>query len=910
MANTLTGDFDVVAQFSVAAVNRILAAMHQCERFLHSVSGYIDDLPHPDSPQTGGAVLTGAMDLFGDAIVEMRQISGTRPPAIAGLTATNVAYSILGEIVNPSLVSSAIQPTKEVPSNLKGRVQLQLSAPTIDVPDATGKNLSATINAIARYFPDKNTDPIAEFIRGDLRITAAVNQIASEVGNVVEFDFKADQAVISFTPSSSSRPLSSGDRAAITQAIRNALKTSFLPSSATLPANIAQVQFKTFKGGQKAVGVLLNMSRHAANPATANNLFLGNNDQFAFAAGRDFVLAALKKIADNILSQPIPPVKFSVSLVVDTIHFRFPITLKSATFDLKPGKIVLTIKGHADSNHSTIAPPFNFTATLNFTLQAVGPSVKLIPGSISFDTSSLIQKLVSLFTNAATNGIANARDKALNESNAFGLVSDMFDMNAQLGPFLNSLLKDPSSNELPQDQRFIMTYPGIDIRPEGIVLHGLLFCLFQIPGPHVEFEQIASNSGSAGGPLGGVGGIGADGPDYSALKSWVPGGRIDQYEWSVKVDNKLYPFGVDPNKFVLLHSGPVIEGSSDGGSLPPFTPLCLTVRGTQLSPQGPIVSQAVSGTVCGYTQVTLANVDILNAFKGLKATVAMTAPSPKGMVVVSGHANAQPASAAAPAPNLVLHFGDAKSASDVQELQKAISKRKDVAAAVVAVIPPDQLAKMRYTPGVIYTDDPDGDWKKAFGVKPKDPPHTLVIHPDGQVAWKHTGKLQRDAQGAVEKALAPTGKVRVTVSRLAARIGQPAPNFLFEYASGHQLPLSKLRGRPVVLVFWRSSSPPSLEAVRELRGADPNAVVLAINDGEPVEVARRTAKKNKFTATLVPDPGRDIATAYGVNLWPTIVTVDAGGRIANFRFGYVKGEHDEKKPKGRKAPVKRKRARA
>ena len=39
MANELTGDFDVVFQFAVSAVNRILAAMHQLERFPHSISG-------------------------------------------------------------------------------------------------------------------------------------------------------------------------------------------------------------------------------------------------------------------------------------------------------------------------------------------------------------------------------------------------------------------------------------------------------------------------------------------------------------------------------------------------------------------------------------------------------------------------------------------------------------------------------------------------------------------------------------------------------------------------------------------------------------------------------------------------------------------------------------------------------
>lgn len=393
-----------------------------------------------------------------------------------------------------------------------------------------------------------------------------------------------------------------------------------------------------------------------------------------------------------------------------------------------------------------------------------------------------------------------------------------------------------------------------------------------------------------------MGGLGNDGPDYSALKSWVPGGRIDQYEWSIKYQNKLYPFGVDPNKFVLLHSGPVATEANNGGggSLPPFTPLCLTVRGTQLSPQGPIVPQAVSATVCAYTRVVTLSPGTIGTLVEAQPTLALTQPSPDGHVVVSGHAAAQAASASAAAPNVLVHFADAKSATQLEHLTQAVSKRKDVATAVVAVVPPEQLAKTRYNPGVIYADDRDGAWKKTLGVKSAHRPLTLLVDPKGEIVWKHNGPLEPSTLGtALGKHLAPTGNVRVTVSRLAARSGHPAPNFLFEFAPGRVLPLSKLRGRPALLVFWKSSSPPSIEAVRDLHAGDANSAVLAINDGESVEVARRTAAKHRFAATVVPDPKREISTAYGVDLWPTIVAVDAAGLVTGIRYGYFKGEHDD-----------------
>jgi peroxiredoxin len=897
MANILTGDFDVVAQFTVPAVNRILAAMHQCERFLHSVSGFIDDTQPPHGPDRFHPTLTGGRDRFGDPIVNPRQISA-RPQLTAALAAAAAAPALsrFGDIVNPNL-GGVLDVGKVEPSNIKGRVQLQLSAPTVDVPDTTGKNLSVTINAMARYFPEKNTAPLAEFIRGDLRMTAAVSQVASEVGNVVEFDLKADQVGIAFTPTSSSKPLSAADLAGIRGAIRNALKTSFLPSSATLPSNIAGVQFKTLKtGSQKAVAVMLNLSSHGANAASANKMLPGPNDHFAFAAGRDFVLSQLQKIADNLLSQPLPPVGFTKSLVVTSIHFKIPIRLRSATFDLKAGKIVLTVKGHASrSNHPHILGAFDFTATLDFTLQAIGPSVNLIPGGVSFDSTSTLADLADFFFGSARTNIANARDQALSDSNAFGLVSDMFDMNQRLGPFMNSLLKPADSNDPPPLQGFLMTYSGIDIQPAGIVLHGLLFCIFQLPGPHVEFEQIPSQSGG-GGPLGGVGGPGGEvnqGPDYSAFKSWIPGGKIDQYEWSVSIQNKLYPFGVDPNKFMLVHSGPVASDGSDGGSLPPFTRLCLTVRGTQLSPQGPIVPQAVSGTVCAFTTMPVLASGVLKALQdGSLPALALSNPGPGGQLIVSGHVSAEEVKPGTGAPNLFVHFGNAKSSVQLPALTRSLrsGKRNDTAAAVLAIVPPGDLAKLRHTPGVIYAEDTDGAWSRLLGVKEKTRPITLMLDPSGKVAWSHKGAVDHDTvTAACKEFLVPTAPPRVTVPVLNARIGHAAPNFLFEFARGSALTLSKLQGKAVMLVFWRSNSQPSLEAIRELRNGDGKAaktIVLAINDGESSTAARRALKQAKLSATLVADPKREISSGYGIRMWPTIISIDASGQIDGIRYGH------------------------
>src|SRR5215472_8404639 len=121
MANSLTGDFDLVAEISSMAVNRVLAAMHQCERFLHSVSLRVDDNPQPARPNW--PVVVGAVDEFGDAVANQQQIGSPNPfPGASVATDPNVAR--LGQIVNPDLLVAQL-PTI-TPSHISGLAQLQL----------------------------------------------------------------------------------------------------------------------------------------------------------------------------------------------------------------------------------------------------------------------------------------------------------------------------------------------------------------------------------------------------------------------------------------------------------------------------------------------------------------------------------------------------------------------------------------------------------------------------------------------------------------------------------------------------------------------------------------------------------------------------------------------------------------
>ena len=235
----------------------------------------------------------------------------------------------------------------------------------------------------------------------------------------------------------------------------------------------------------------------------------------------------------------------------------------------------------------------------------------------------------------------------------------------------------------------------MDIEPTAVILHGLEAVLAWAD-PYVEYDQIPPQPAGGGRGVGGIG-VAPTGPDYTALNSWIPGGTITQYVWSMSYNNQLYPFGVDPDKFVLLYSTTttINDDASFSASLPPYTPLCLTVQGTRISSSGAGPAVAVSATSCGYRHLPLpCPGSTWVTSSSAMPVIAMARQGANGHIVVTGHAAPQAAGGAA--PNLLVHFADAQSATNLKVLTQALSqtKRPDAPTAVMAVVPVGHLEKL------------------------------------------------------------------------------------------------------------------------------------------------------------------------------------------------------------------------
>ncbi len=883
MANELTGDFDVVAEFAIPAANRVLAAMHRSERFLHSIAIRVDDNSGPGSPKDH-PIVVGSLDAFGDPTVDHTRIGTITWPGAS--SAPNPLHAALDLPVNGDVVVATVGPL--VPSQLQGRAQLQLSPPTIDVPDGSGTNLRVQMNVMSRYFPDPQTPPVAEFIRGDLRITAAVNQVSSQTANIVDIDIKANTVVIDFTPTWSDRPLSAEDRAGIIQAIRNALKTSFVPTNATLPSSIAHMQFKTFLGPPSALGVLLDMDGGPGHPGSATNVFLRPGDDFAFAVGREFIVDTF-----NAAVQLPPQFTFEFDMwFFGQRHVVYTVTPSTATVELQSGQILISVQGHAHTDRWWL-PDFSFRARLPFWLSLAGATADLVPGAISLEitTGGIKGWLVSLFKDRALPEIVKQRDDLLAQTR--DTVRHRLNADENLGSFLKSLLNTARRRRLFELQAYSLAYTSAEIRQSGIVLHGSL-AVMDWPPARVEFEEIPVNPGSG---HHGVGGLSPRGPDYSALRTWIPGGTIQRYEW--KHWGAAQPFSIDDHKFVYLQP-PVLSPTEVAFRAPGmgFNAICLTVRGQRISASGPAVLQPVTASVCGYGAFPVVG-DLSVEARGALPLIALTYPGAGGLVEVAGHTAARRAEPGRGAPNLLVHFADDKTAGQLGFLPQALrdSERTDALTAILAVLSAEQMARARHIEDVLYAEDQAGAWVRVFGVKTTRRPLTLIVAPNGKVVWQHEGELASDTlAAALGRGLVPRSAITMRVLRPAVTIGQFPPDFLFEHTPGRALRLRNLQGRPATLVFWKSAAKVSLETVRQVQSAmgraeAPRPVVLAINDGDPAELAKRVAAQHGLSVVLVTDPERRISLTYGVNIWPTIVTIDALGLVRELRYGRVGEAH-------------------
>lgn len=135
----------------------------------------------------------------------------------------------------------------------------------------------------------------------------------------------------------------------------------------------------------------------------------------------------------------------------------------------------------------------------------------------------------------------------------------------------------------------------------------------------------------------------------------------------------------------------------------------------------------------------------------------------------------------------------------------------------------------------------------------------------------------------------------VVLPRLVHREIVQAPPVSLAALDGGRFDLAQRRGRLVFLDFWATWCGPcrdSIPLVQHFKRAHPGVDVVSVDVGEPVALVRPYVAQLKM-ADVVLDPDQTVAHAFGVQGYPTLVAIDATGRVRARWVGFSPAVEDD-----------------
>ena len=839
----LTGEYDVAVEVSVAAVNRVLAVLHENEDTRFPV------LPH--------SMRMGVNDAY----------RGPEDP-VAEAERTGV----------------------------QAEVEIQVSAPTISLPsgwvigdgigwmarggrwvepwEPSDVSIGAGIRAWVRGSPQPS---LPEFIHGDLAITADVVRSGGIVISPISTAFRTilppifgDDTYVGLDRSSMSvtfqpapgTTVPDDERLRIQQIVRNALRGDLDPVTfkVAVPEDVHRWDYRLNPAQASMTVMLVLTERSVSGNATASvsgGLVPAGSD-FAIAIGRDFILPLMKSQVIRDFPESYSDSEYGIGATIRP-------DWAGAGFHLEPGRIVLSIHGSGHISYWGIDDDFTFDVTLAFGLQVVGGSlepVALGDPVVDFHDIAVGEGYVE---SQARSRIRTERDNALIAARA--QIREALAVQTRLEDLLSGFLPSPAG----------VTLTGVDIRPEGVVVPGRIGVA---PSRPVVVRQVKRDG------------------MVDALDSWIPGGTIDRFLWS-RQRIVATPFMAGTGSVAHLgereevHRFVTEEITFGHGEV--YEPvLCLEVQGRRLTAGGGMAP--VAGHTCGF-YVPIPPWPIVDwVVKGGRSlpTIPMQGLLPDGTPGVVGHYSPW-ASGMAPtegATTMVVHFAEGSWEETAGVLQEGLMRHGDAAVVVVVMLPSggmsDRAEALDSGAAFLLAEDSDGEWAESFGVTP---PATVLVDPRGQVAWKDEGELTAaKLSRALSRHAEPGGKVSWQPLRLGVVAGDAPPEFPFRPGGGAELSLRRLRGHRVALVFFTLASDPSLQQLRDLARAHEASggrgpMVLAIGDGVAAQEAGEMAKRMELPFPVIPDPDRSISHRFGVGCYPTLVWIGSNMRVEAVDFG-------------------------
>jgi hypothetical protein len=863
MPNPLTGDFEAVLQLSGNTINRLMASMHQ------------NAFTKPNLPSFPHSV---RMRIGDDHMIE----------------------------------------------GVRGLVHLQVSVPRIELIHGVTDRFRLEVEVRAWFRPDPGTAPLPTFINGTVHAEYRIQDIDPAcIGwgklaadflwirlfkDSVRFQGTADEDLSALD---SGIAIFSGDPAAtdtanlakITRQIAGLLATRFEATPHKVSKRFRRGSMRSLNApiGGSAVALPIGLSGEPAGDiASINNLLLEDSD-LAVGISVNYIMSLTGPMLDAVKNIH-PTVPVHVDLPLKDFDTVYHVGVNPPTVEWEPhdsyALFKVTVHGWANTNSIAANATFDITQNIMLDFNAGTSRLQLTPfspgvhvhssglyhGTVSDTVRDAILKVVPPIVQAACNNAQPALDA-------------MTTRTQELSQQLRTL-----------DDQAIVGLDQAQFLRDGMLLRGTID-LAPRHGPMVITEKTADREA------------------HSALQSWIPGGRIDKFEWSWSWSGSGDPGSVNLMERFLLRRPPAKTGRWGMGiglkaplpGLDGWGYVCLKITGVRVDPvtgQFVPIQSAQRCTRFGYNIADgIRKGDRL--FLRDMPELSQRVPFPELALV----GPSRTPEAAGAANTLLLYVDKAWDGATAKVLERGLHDcgRYDAGLALLVLFREgvleaagpgliEEVESFAREQGiaVLVNEDVRGGWSRALDLRTgTGEPGWAILNPNGSAVWTHQGRIESETlTDALDTHLRRSPAPAPAAFREGIEIGSQIlstalnPGYA-ELVESHcpPLPLGQVGSGGAVIAFVQKDSASSSAELRSLTAQTgqpdgrPGPVVVVVVDGAGErDIA---ALKNEFGSEIVaiPDPAGTITDRFGVGIWPTTVMLNEIGVVSGVESGVTARSH-------------------
>jgi hypothetical protein len=907
MANPLTGQFDAAMQISVQRINGLLATMHQnrWERE-QNPNSKLATFPHTAKIRLGPVpfhldpallhIATWMQNRQGEKPGNMPDVNDSGISSFLSSLPPDTAAALMEHFVKWHSAATAA-----TDSIARGLAEVQISAPYITLANGDMNEVTVHVFVRARYLADTPSHLLPEYIHGEVRIGYEMKR----EGNSLKVVPSEDDSKISFI---SNTTIAQVVTAAITKEVTLLVRERFRPNFVDVASDFG------FSGAFKAIGsgssqvlampVSLTGGVPTGGVSSLNSAWLGNQD-FALAVSKEFVgekfepaLAPLRGFS----------VRFTVN--VDVLIFEldvaeFTLRILDARLEWSAGLVTLRIDAKLlasvvfgairDSYDIVVTQKMRFELAAGLiTLTAVDGDLEVTGAPTEFGIHDEAWKAARDARNRALPAVQQMIPRMFQDGESPDIGKGAL---RRIGVALRRF-----------DPNLAVAYRILEVNSSGLIVRGSI------------------SGGKRMAPIADIGS--ADGGDsYTALHSWIPGGRIEKLHWGmwekVPFQKALATSGLLwtlPWEGLPRFSGEETEHFMfpNAWTLPRSTAVCLTIHGSRRNLKG-VVEEDIWGFE--YVRDRCAPVELPPLFIDVnwkEFKIPNIWPDLTGEAILEDLVFAHIDAAVPDWPgnelttNHLVHFMDWGAEQPMQVIEEALGmmKKKQFSLSLVVVVPQGRLKVSRHemeerlglagphekigqkkgqSPVHIQVvEDLNRGWSEVFHASGT--PATYFVNAHRQRVWDRDGPVDPGELAAVlDKQIVPAPAARNRLPALATRPGNRLPPIGFVDDQGNAMRLRDFSKKELMLCFWSSSSRPcirELQRLQEIQNADGELVVVGLCGDEDAKIIPRIREQYQLSIILAQDPERSIARKLKVRCWPTTLSITQENILHSIQFGY------------------------